>query len=72
MQEVLQGEYGVPVRWTENLSRNTRENAVNAAAILNAEDKRRVLLVMHGFDVRRARALFERSGLANLNRAESG
>jgi uncharacterized SAM-binding protein YcdF (DUF218 family) len=63
MREALQREFGVPVRWSEDQSRNTRENAANAAAILSAEAVRRVLLVTHGFDVRRARALFEAAGL---------
>lgn len=63
MREALEHEYGVPVRWTENRSRNTRENAVNSARLLNAERSRRVLLVVHGFDVRRAKGLFETAGL---------
>ena len=36
---------------------------MHSAGILAADDKRRVVLVMHGFDVRRARALFESAGL---------
>jgi uncharacterized SAM-binding protein YcdF (DUF218 family) len=63
MREALQREYGVAVRWTEDRSRNTRENAAHAAAILSAEGRRRVLLVTHGFDVRRAKGLFEATGL---------
>jgi uncharacterized SAM-binding protein YcdF (DUF218 family) len=63
MREALQSEYGVAVRWTEDRSRNTRENAAHAAAILSAEGRRRVLLVTHGFDVRRAKGLFEAAGL---------
>jgi uncharacterized SAM-binding protein YcdF (DUF218 family) len=63
MREALQSEYGVAVRWTEDRSRNTRENAAHAAAILSAEGRRRVLLVTHGFDVRRATGLFEAAGL---------
>jgi uncharacterized SAM-binding protein YcdF (DUF218 family) len=66
MREALQREFGVPVRWSEDQSRNTRENAANAAAILSAEAVRRVLLVTHGFDVRRARAEFEAAGLQAL------
>lgn len=63
MREVLQREFNVPVRWAEDRSRNTRENAAKAAAILSAEGVRRILLVTHGFDVRRAKGLFEAAGL---------
>ena len=63
MREALQREYGVPVRWSENRSRNTRENATNTAKLLKAEGRRRVVLVTHGFDVRRAKGLFEAAGL---------
>jgi uncharacterized SAM-binding protein YcdF (DUF218 family) len=63
MREALEREFGVPVRWIENQSRNTRENAANSAKMLAAEGKRRVVLVVHGFDVRRAKGLFESAGL---------
>lgn len=66
MREALQRDYGVPVRWADNLARNTRQNATNAARLLHADGKRRVVLVMHGFDVRRARRLFEAAGLQVL------
>lgn len=65
MREALESEYGVPVRWTDSRARDTRDNAANAARLLPLGEggRRRVLLVMHGFDVRRARALFEAAGL---------
>lgn len=63
MCEALEREYGVPVRWVESQARNTRENAANAAKILAADGKRRIVLVMHGFDVQRAKGLFEAAGL---------
>ncbi len=63
MREALEREYGVPVRWTESRSRNTRENAVNVAEILAVAGKRRVLLVMHAFDARRAKRMFKAAGL---------
>ena len=66
MREALEREYGVPVRWSDVRARNTRENAANAARLLRAEHKRRVVLVMHGFDVRRARRQFEAVGLEVL------
>ena len=63
MREALEREYGILVRWVDDRAGNTRENAANAARLLSAAGKRRVVLVMHGFDVRRARWLFGRAGL---------
>lgn len=63
MREALEREFGVPVRWADDRARNTRENAVHAARLLLAENRRRIVLVMHGFDVRRATREFERAGL---------
>lgn len=63
MREALQREYGLPVRWIDDRARNTRENAANAARLLAAEGRRRVLLVLHGFDVWRAKREFEAAGL---------
>jgi uncharacterized SAM-binding protein YcdF (DUF218 family) len=64
MREVLTREFGVPVRWVETRSRNTHENAVDSAAILKASGTKRVILVVHSFDVPRARAEFEAQGIA--------
>lgn len=63
MREALQREYGVPVRWIDDQARNTSENAANSAKLLSAEGIRRVILVMHGFDVRRATQSFSAAGL---------
>ena len=63
MREALEREYNLQVRWSDDRARNTRENAANAARLLAAENRRRVVLVMHGFDVKRAVARFEAAGL---------
>jgi uncharacterized SAM-binding protein YcdF (DUF218 family) len=63
MREALEREFGVPVRWTEDRSRNTHENAQFTAARLEKEGVKRVVLVAHGFDMRRARAEFTAAGL---------
>ena len=63
MKQALENEFGIPVKWREAKSRNTRENAVNSAAILLAADIHRVILVAHGFDMRRAKAEFAAAGL---------
>ena len=63
MKDALEGEFGVPVRWTEDRSRTTHENAVDSAAILREAGVRKIVLVCHSFDVPRARAEFETQGL---------
>jgi uncharacterized SAM-binding protein YcdF (DUF218 family) len=64
MRAALEQEFGVPVRWAEDRSRNTHENAVYSAAMLKRDRVTRVVLVTHGFDMRRARAEFEAAGIA--------
>jgi len=63
MRDALEQEYGVPVRWVEDRSRNTRENAARAAPLLRADGVTRVVLVAHAFDVPRAAAEFRRHAI---------
>lgn len=62
MQEVLEKEWKVPVRWTEGASDNTRENALNSRRILAGEKIAKILLVTHAWHMPRAQAAFERAG----------
>jgi uncharacterized SAM-binding protein YcdF (DUF218 family) len=64
MKTALEKEFGVPVRWIEPRSRTTHENAVRSADILRKDGIHRIVLVTHGFDMRRAAAEFEAQGLA--------
>lgn len=66
MRDALQNEFGVAVRWGEDRSTNTHENALMAAAILRPEGVRRVVLVAHGFDMPRAAAEFAAAGLETI------
>jgi uncharacterized SAM-binding protein YcdF (DUF218 family) len=63
MRDALQTEYGIDVRWAEEASRNTRENAQRSARILTAAGISRVVLVGHSFDMRRAVTEFARVGI---------
>jgi uncharacterized SAM-binding protein YcdF (DUF218 family) len=63
MRNVLVQEYGVPVRWVETRSRNTHENAVRSAAILEASGVARIILVGHSFDFPRSQREFEAAGM---------
>jgi uncharacterized SAM-binding protein YcdF (DUF218 family) len=67
MRDVLENELGVKVRWTEDRSRNTHENARYSAALLRESGVKRVVLVTHGMDMRRAGDEFRAAGLEVLS-----
>ena len=64
MRESLAGEFGVPVRWSEGRSRNTRENARLSAQMLKSDGVSRVVLVAHAIDMPRAIAEFADAGIS--------
>jgi uncharacterized SAM-binding protein YcdF (DUF218 family) len=66
MQESLRSEFAVDVKWVEDRSRTTHENAVLSAAILRRAGIQRVVLVAHSFDMLRARAEFAAEGIATV------
>lgn len=63
MKRSLEDEFGINVEWIEPRSRNTRENARFSAEILGQAGIRRIVLVAHSFDMRRATAEFAEAGL---------
>jgi len=63
MAKVLTDEFHASVRWIENRSRHTRENAQYSAALLNKDGIRTVLLVTHDYHMRRALAHCKEAGL---------
>jgi uncharacterized SAM-binding protein YcdF (DUF218 family) len=63
MKAVLEGEFGIKVRWIEVASRDTAENASLSVPILKAAGIGRIALVSHGWHLSRAAPLFEREGL---------
>ena len=62
MARMLTEDYGVPVRWTEEDSNNTAQNAQRSADILLPSGMRRILLVTDATHMPRSRAIFERVG----------
>lgn len=66
MRDALEREFDVRVRWVEPRSRNTRENALRSAELLRTEGITRVVLVAHGFDMRRALAEFAAQGIETV------
>ena len=66
MKEAAVDDFRVPVVWLEEESRNTWENALYTARLLDQEGVRRVVLVTHGYHMPRAMACFEAVGLSPL------
>ena len=64
MHRTLTGEFGVPVRWVESTSNNTRENARFSAALLKPEGISRIVLVTHAWHMPRAMQSFSEAGFA--------
>lgn len=63
MAVAMQRDYGVPVRFTERFSGNTRGNARGSADVLFAAGIEQVYLVTHGWHMPRAAAEFRRAGV---------
>lgn len=63
MDRALQQSFGMQSRWLERRSRDTHQNAVYSAAILESAGIRTVLLVTHDFHERRSIAEFRAAGI---------
>ena len=59
---IAQQEFGVPVKWTETRSRDTRQNAGLTVAMLREAGIEQVLLVTHDHHMPRALRAFEQAG----------
>jgi len=66
MRAALEREFGVNVRWAEDKSRTTHENALKSATILHNAGIHTVVIVAHSFDMRRARAEFAAAGIETI------
>lgn len=62
MRQVLEQEFHVPVRWVENASNNTFEDAHYSREILKRDDIQRIYLVTHAWHMARAVQVFQSAG----------
>ncbi len=62
MARYLREDYDVPVRWLEENSMTTAENALYSAAVLQPEGIKKIVLVTHAYHMRRSALLFEAQG----------
>ena len=63
MRSTLEQDFRVPVKWSEDKSADTWENALYSAAMLKPEKITRILLVTSAWHMLRARAAFAAQGL---------
>ncbi len=63
MKRMLETRLATPVKWVEDRSLDTADNALRSAALLRAAGHQRILLVTHAYHMPRAMAAFERAGL---------
>ncbi len=56
---IAREEFGYPLAWTESRSRDTRENAALTVPMLRQAGIRRIVLVTHGWHMRRSLRAFE-------------
>lgn len=60
-ERIARTEFGLPLRWTEGESRDTRENAARSVALLRREGVRHIVLVTHDWHMPRALREFRRT-----------
>ncbi|MFC7288906.1 YdcF family protein [Herminiimonas glaciei] len=63
MARVLKEDFSVPVRWLEEASNNTAENAQLSARMLRAAGVQRILLVTDAIHMQRAKWAYQQAGL---------
>ncbi|HEX2114561.1 MAG TPA: YdcF family protein [Alphaproteobacteria bacterium] len=63
MQATLTKEFGIPVRWLEERSYDTHQNAALSAEMLRRDGINKVFLVTHAWHMRRSMAAFRATGI---------
>jgi len=67
---IAREDFHQPLRWVENTSRDTRENAALSVALLKNAGVTHIVLVTHGWHMQRARAVFDGAAAASGMRIE--
>ncbi len=62
MRSVLENEFGVPAKWVEDRSNNTRENALLSRELLQHEGIDSIYLVTQAWHMARAQKAFAKAG----------
>ena len=62
MKSALESDFGTPVKWTEQTSNNTLENARASFAILSTQGITRIYLVTQAWHMPRSVRVFEQAG----------
>lgn len=69
MARALKEDFQIPVRWIEDTSENTAQNAAHAATMLREAGIDRVLLVTDAVHMPRAMQIFSKTGLTVMSAA---
>ncbi|MBM3513264.1 MAG: YdcF family protein [Alphaproteobacteria bacterium] len=64
MKKTLEADFAVPVRWIEDRSETTAENASFSVSMLKAEGISKIILVTEAYHMARSVGVFEAQGLA--------
>ena len=64
--QIAASEFGQPLKWIEEKSRDTRENAIRTVALLRQAGVRHIVLVTHGWHMPRAVRAFEDAAASEL------
>jgi uncharacterized SAM-binding protein YcdF (DUF218 family) len=64
--QIAANEFGRPLKWVEEDSRDTRENAARSVALLRKAGIKHIVLVTHGWHMPRALAAFETAAAGEM------
>jgi uncharacterized SAM-binding protein YcdF (DUF218 family) len=64
--QIASAEFGRPLKWLEDNSRDTHENATMTVGMLRKDGVHHIVLVTHASHMPRARALFEEAAAGNM------
>lgn len=65
-QRIATQEFGRPLKWVEDGSRDTRENAARTVALLRPQGIKRILLVTHNWHMPRSMRAFEQAAAGDI------